>query len=604
MRSRSSHSPNHSPNSRTRLFAIALLTFAAALPFAHLAAQDLIVGTPVTFKGLDDGQNLKPLKLEYTPKPLRPTKKPAPKTYEYAIAFSPSENAKITDKKYSENAPMSFVAPKNTSWETGIYCTEAIHDWRWDEGAYKKDDPRQAWVAMIFNPPSASGSKKNTAPRLLDVAPVFLPVSEIAPDNRSARVDVTVGVSGEIKNVRITTPNKVTSKNETAITDTVSKWKIAPAIVNGVPTEATINVPVLFLAGNTKPNLITQLKPTKENSTIYPIKEATHIEWVTRASVTLEFTLDDQGCPKNPIVVFSPDKIYAAPALQAILGYRFEIPDPSKPDSLGNTYAKLSEARWQYVVNFWYSSSMVVNHDYESDYPNYSLNQMTSDDTTWSKSQRLGQNIDRPVLAPKSVRPVAPVYPYQLLKANIIGNAAACMPCSLNRKDDYPSIIDASKKEFGLALAAALYYYKIMPASFMGKPTPTMLNVTFDFNPANPELRLSEKTKQLLADETKAPKTIIPEGKLDKRLKIRQDAPASSTGLLINAELKGTTVVEFLVDETGRVHLPRIIKTSAPEAAYLLMQQISMRVYDPPMQNGKPVVARAREEVNLDAMKK
>jgi len=31
------------------------------------------------------------------------------------------------------------------------------------------------------------------------------------------------------------------------------------------------------------------------------------------------------------------------------------------------------------------------------------------------------------------------------------------------------------------------------------------------------------------------------------------------------------------------------------------MQEISLRTYDPPLQNGKPVVARAREKVVFDA---
>jgi hypothetical protein len=39
----------------------------------------------------------------------------------------------------------------------------------------------------------------------------------------------------------------------------------------------------------------------------------------------------------------------------------------------------------------------------------------------------------------------------------------------------------------------------------------------------------------------------------------------------------------------------RIIKSDYPNNGYLFAQQVSMRVHDPPMQNGKPVVARARE---------
>jgi len=145
-----------------------------------------------------------------------------------------------------------------------------------------------------------------------------------------------------------------------------------------------------------------------------------------------------------------------------------------------------------------------------------------------------------------------------------------------------------------------LRFYDITPAHVMGQPAAAMLNASFDFNPANPDLRLPEKTLRLLADETQHPEKIIPEDNLDGRLKIQRNAPGRNE-ISYNDVLKGSTIIEFLVDETGQVHLPRIIKTSVQEAAYVLMQQISMRAYDPPMQNGKPVVARARETMTFDA---
>jgi len=159
-------------------------------------------------------------------------------------------------------------------------------------------------------------------------------------------------------------------------------------------------------------------------------------------------------------------------------------------------------------------------------------------------------------------------------------------------------VIDASHKSFGLALAAATRHYTTDPGLYKATPTASMFTVTFDFNPANPDLQLSEKTMRLLADETQNPGKIIPEDKLDSRLKYQKSPLPSATFLI--GKLTGLTVVEFLVDEAGRVHLPRIIKTATPEAAHAFMQQISLRTYDPPMQNGNPVVARARETVNFD----
>ena len=639
---------SHSPNPRTRLFAIALLTFAFALPFAPfntLNAQDVTIGTPVTFTGLDDGQNRKPLKLKHGSKLFNPAELLGPNTYGYLIAFSHSKHDS-TRLSFAENT-MTDKELQKSCLENGLYTS-----WEWEAAVLNKNDPRQAWVAFIFNPASASASKKDAAPRLLEVIPVFLPVSGIPADERVAQANVTIGVSGEITSVKITSPNKLASQNETLITDVVSKWKIAPARANGVATEATINVPILLLPDRLtkKPatviakknakknsNAITQINPLKEVATAFPSSAGD--DFIGQdVRVTLEFTLADDGSPQNPVVVLSPNKKFDAPALKAIRQYRFETPDPSKSDSIGNTYTQLSDARWQYVVNFWKPglTNTAMNADLALSLPGHTTSAhapgyATPPGTVSGAAQPIvntavsrslasqgmaakssapgasskGQNITRPVLAPQSIEAVAPVYPYSLLKGNITGSATVRLPRGLDKKTlEYTEIMDASKKEFGLALAASLHFYKITPASFMGKPTASMLNVTFDFNPANPALHLSEKTKQLLADETKNPQTLIPEGKLDKRLRIQKNSPNPPAPINFDVPLKGATIIEFLVDETGRVHLPRIIKTSAPEAAYVLMQRISMRVYDPPMQNGKPVVARAREEVNLDAMKK
>ena len=675
--------PAHLPKPRPRPPALALLSLALALsataPFiAH--AQDVTIGAPVTFIGLDDGQNRAPLKLKPSSKPKYPAVWRDINTYGYAIAFSPSQRDKDRGEIVAKVSARYSFKGNTTNKEIEISCSNgALRNWEW-EGISNKSDPRQAWVAIIFNPASASDSKKNknAAPRLLDVVPVFLPTDKISSSDRVAQADVIVGVSGEIKNVKLTSPNALASQNETAITDAVSKWKIAPARANGVATEAIINVPVLLLpdpsmkttdrpTGTTAQSTtrttsrsaktpapttakrhftyVTQLIPTNEVATVYPRTAAGRSSGRT-ASITLEFTLDDNGRPQNPVVVFSTNKDLDAPALKVISQYRFEKPDPSKPDSLGNTYAQLSDARWQYVVIFWPPSQLEsdINNSAMSTPSNRSASvpgrevftpslspnrnliipgQMNMVPSTDSAIFPKGRNINSPILAPESVEAVAPVYPYALLKGNVTGYATArklCLspesaaashrasPRSRLRGSEIslesPAVINASKKEFGLALAAALRFYNVTLARWMGDETDAMLDVAFDFNPANPELRLPEKTMQLLSDEKQRPATIISEGKLDYPLNIRKNPPRLSKSAFSSMETKGVTIIEFLVDEMGCVHLPRIIKTSVPEYAYVLMQQISMRVYDPPLQNGKPVVARAREEMNFDTMTK
>ena len=616
-----------------------LAMVALALVSAPLAAQDVTIGNPVTYSGLDDGQNRAPLKLNRSPKPDYPDALRGANTYGCAIAFSPSlRDAERAATTSGRTFPTTSAAGSYTHKEIGMACMKAFRDWEWIPALPTEDDPRRAWVVIIFNPASASKSKKNAAPRLLDVTPVFIPSSPgntISPNDRVAYADVTVGTSGEIKGVKITSTSRAAMQNQDAIAEAVSHWKIAPALRNGVATEATINVPILLLRSplsvskrethkrETPSGRITRLTPIKQADTVYPMgMEKTN----ERGRVTLEFTLDGKGRPQNPLVVLSTNKAFDAPALAAIRKYRFEKPDPAKPDSLGNICANPSDARWQYEVNFapsrdfrravtgdeallLHPAQLIIDEhrpiEFQREvnagthYPQQKPVAVIYE--TYPGTTTAGQNITRPVLAPESVQAVAPVYPYELLRKNITGSATVRMPCGSGLLHVYPDIISSTQEAFGLALAAAVRYYTVMPKFITGRPAASMLTATFDFDPGNPELRLTEKTKQLLADETQNPGKIIPEDKLDKRLQIQKSEPKSTSGLNINANLAGSTVIEFLVDETGRVYLPRIIKTDVPEAAYILMQMVSMRVYEPPMRNGQRVVARAREKVMLDA---
>jgi TonB family protein len=442
-----------------------------------------------------------------------------------------------------------------------------------------------------------------------------------------AYADVTVGASGEIKNVlvRSSSPSGSTTsstssahafirQHETAIGQVVHKWKFAPARSRGVAIEATARVPVLLLAAlpvpKPVPEGITLLKPLKQTAAIYPreMEDSGQQGSGVTGQVTLEFALDAKGRPQNPVVVLSPDKRFDAPALDAIRQWRFETPDPAKPDSLGNTYAKLSDARWQCELNF--VPSRIRNRAFRE------TQRATQDSTCGTFRTRLaaapvmstsitpagartnGQDIPRPVLAPASVSAVAPVYPHELLIRNITGRATARLPCDTGWPETRPEIINSSYRNFGYALAAAMRYCAIEADLWSGKPAPSMLTVTFDFNPANPDLHLPPGTMQLLADETQNPEKIIDQDKLDAPLTYQGAPPLPS--LYVDDELKGVTVVEFLVDETGRVHLPRILQTETLEAACILVQEISMRAYAPPLQNGKPVVARARETLDFE----
>jgi len=110
----------------SRLLALALL----ALACAPLVAQDVTIGVPVTFTGLDDGQNRVPLKLISSPKTTYPAELRPTNTYGCAIAFSPSEGDKTESEAFFAQAAMirSFVG-NATHREIQSACIRSLLEW-------------------------------------------------------------------------------------------------------------------------------------------------------------------------------------------------------------------------------------------------------------------------------------------------------------------------------------------------------------------------------------------------------------------------------------------------------------------------------------------
>jgi len=103
------------PNPRLSVFAVLTYGLVLALPATLLNAQDVSIGTPVTFTGLDDGQNRAPLKLKYSPKPEYPDSWVKANTYGYAIVFSPSDYDKAHGKTSALETELSSVPTRNTT---------------------------------------------------------------------------------------------------------------------------------------------------------------------------------------------------------------------------------------------------------------------------------------------------------------------------------------------------------------------------------------------------------------------------------------------------------------------------------------------------------
>jgi len=90
----------------------------------------------------------------------------------------------------------------------------------------------------------------------------------------------------------------------------------------------------------------------------------------------------------------------------------------------------------------------------------------------------------------------------------------------------------------------------------------------------------------------KHPEEILSAKKLDAPLKpVSQRSPVFPTSLHGQVE-RGEAKIEILIDEEGKVHLPRIVEATNPAFGYAAMQAVIGWRFEPPKARGKTAVVR------------
>lgn len=353
----------------------AILAFWLTAILQSALAQDLTIGTVFTYDITRPAQtetSIEPLVLKKSPRPPCPSNLRNHDTYAYILVCSPGEAE--TEQARSRIHQNFSILPRGytTDKELATRNLKRLRDWKWIPEYPDEYDARRALVPVIFNPASAPASGKNAAPRLLDVRPVMMDkhtsgyhnppranfLREMMYRNYLCWVTITVTANGEIKNPEIDTKSSRAKNYKDEITETLRHWKIAPARKNNAAIDATIKVPVIVIYTPPPPpetlSPLTKLTVIKRPNLAYPrALDKTNL----RGSATVEFMLDAKGRPQNPVIVASDNEHFGTAALDAIRRYRFRIPDPSRPDTLGRTYTSIEQARWQYEFNFAPSSS-------------------------------------------------------------------------------------------------------------------------------------------------------------------------------------------------------------------------------------------------------
>jgi TonB family protein len=418
-------------------------------------------------------------------------------------------------------------------------------------------------IPFYFNPGAEGGP--DASPRLLSVAE--LGANYDTPIARSPLVvdcDLSLDASGRVVKVGV-----ISGQPKRFYPDyfkgCVSNWAFAPARKAGRPVPSSVRLGVVMELGAKLFGL--EFRVPRVTNQIPPEYPFALRSLAQRGDVTLEFLVDDAGRVRNPVVVESSNAGFNKAAIRAIGKWEFT------PGSFGDVpvYAHV-----QLPVVF-----MMDDTENGGAVP-YS---------TQSAS-------DEPGVRPPTLRNgILPVYPYELLRDGVDGEARVRIGVDRQGRVGAVALVSATRPEFGMALIAAVDGFTFDPRRRDGMAEPAVVDYkyTFDSDAASDD----DETHAALKAEKRGGTAVRDARELDHPLKlISRTIPLFPPSVRAT---EGTVVVEFLVDKQGVACVPRVVSATAPEFGYAALQAVSGWMFEPPTVDGSKVVVRVRVPIHFRA---
>lgn len=294
-------------------------------------------------------------------------------------------------------------------------------------------------------------------------------------------------------------------------------------------------------------------------------------------TVNIAFIIDKEGNVRNPYVLESNNPWFERPAIDAILGWKFQ---PAEMNG--------------HAVDTRVAQRIDFDLDSGGKPPNL-----------WRISKGKGHDKLPADLQwetpPQPVSTQFPVYPFEQLKAGTAGKVLASYIVAPDGRVIKAVLIEATAPEFGLAVLAMIDAWRFQPAKHKdGTPCYANLGSEYDFRPTGRgEVPVSDEARQILRDLAKKPESIATLKDLDQPLKALSQRPPVYPTAFEKTGQTGDAQIEFYVDKKGDVQLPRIISSSAAEFGYAAVQAVATWRFAVPQKGGKPVVVRARIPIDF-----
>lgn len=534
---------------------LAALALWIMLPDAR--AQDVIVG-PVAWASLVDPPDVLPTTKDKLEIPF-PAELKAMTTPTYAI-IEGILDAKGKRLSWNVRSPLDLLERT---------VGDASRQWRFTPAQREgKAVISSIRLAVLFNPANAAPAAPDRPARLLDAAYLNRLAPKDTPKETSIAdevimADVTINEAGQA-----TAITQAPAELTRPLLATARRWRFEPARENGQPVPSILRVPFVVVTHSrdgvdgkkrTPPRVLTQSEP------VYPLlMRASGL----RGEVNVAFEVDIEGRVRNCHVTRSLNPSFDDAAIEAVRRWRFE---PGLADGVPTT------TRMQVPVIF----------------------QIEGEREGGDGPLRITRKVDPMSLpegyrydtAPRPVHTVLPVYPYAALRDDESGQAEVQIVISPEGKVVFAQVVSATKPEFGFALKASLEHFVFEPALLAGTPTRASLRFSQSFERFGRQQIVNSEDMWMLRMEKKHPEQILRLSELDGPLKPIARRPVEfPRGTEARA---GKAMIEFLIDQEGRVRLPRVVSASEEPFGYAAVQSVSKWLFEVPLQAGRPVVVRA-----------
>jgi TonB family protein len=388
------------------------------------------------------------------------------------------------------------------------------------------------------------------------------------------QVRLIIDETGIVTKVRaLRSSNKVF---EAAAVESVQQWKFEPAVSDGRPASACVDITLPFRQADLKGGQTPSYPPADVIQSIAYSPKAPAAK-VSGGDPDYPDSLLSRHLPGLVVVKFTVSPQGRTQALKILGATHADFIQPAIAAAEKWTFRPARQGDLAIEAPFEASLEFVVQ---ETD--------GKQADVLAANGVTLAQDQASAIATRPRLKILAdPVYPYDLLLAGTEGAAVADFVINSDGRAESIAVRESSQAAFGQALAAALDSWIFEPGQRSdGSPVAVKASLRWSFSLA-PDSAMFQSTSRLLERVRANDTGDMGARGLDARINPRYQAPPVYPGRLLAEKLSGGATIQFIVDRDGRCRMARIISATREEFGWAAATAVGQWVFDPPRRGGQ-----------------